>query len=269
MTNPTSAGLFAPPRHVSSVDDCHFYHTMDVPGYGCMRGEWDLRGGEVAYLGGLDVRGKRVLEIGTASGFMCFYMERAGADVVAFDLSPEYSIDVVPYAGLDCECARVEFKSHIGRVNNAYWLSHPAYGSRARVVYGTVYDIPQELGTFDVSTLGSVLLHLRDPFLALQNVLAHTREAVVITDKSQSALYRLPLRLSDKLGRALFFRPDASTKEPIATWWRLTPQALQRMIAVLGFGKTTVTYHRQTYLGRKQPLFTLVGERTEPLEPAE
>jgi hypothetical protein len=41
---------------------------MDLPGYGTMPGEWNLRAGVREYLGGVGLRGKRVLEVGTASG---------------------------------------------------------------------------------------------------------------------------------------------------------------------------------------------------------
>jgi hypothetical protein len=263
-TPESSPGVFATPRSVTDLGECDFYHSMDIPGYGAVEGEWDLRGGEAAYLGHVDLRGKRVLEIGTASGFMCFHMERAGAEVVAYDITSEHSVDVVPYAGSDHAELVQTLKTHIGRLNNGYWLAHRAHGSQANVVYGTVYDVPAEIGTFDVATFGSVLLHLRDPFLALQNVLAHTTETVVVTDLSEGRILRLPLRFSNILGRVLFFRPDAATREPPVTWWRLTPQLVQKMIAVLGFEQSDVTYHTQLFKGRKRDLFTVVGRRTQP-----
>ena len=43
--------IFAVPLKVEDVADCHFYHTMEVPGDGLMNGEWDLRGGVDDYLG--------------------------------------------------------------------------------------------------------------------------------------------------------------------------------------------------------------------------
>ena len=46
-------------------------------------------------------RGKRVLDVGTSSGFLCFEMERRGAEVVAFDLSDEFDGDAVPFASVD------------------------------------------------------------------------------------------------------------------------------------------------------------------------
>src|SRR5262249_47083940 len=63
---------YASPRTVTDLADCYFYHTLELPGYGLVEGEWDLRAGAEAYLGGVDFRGRRVLEVGPASGFLCF-----------------------------------------------------------------------------------------------------------------------------------------------------------------------------------------------------
>ena len=37
--------VYAAPRTITSLTDCYFYHTTDVPGFGHIDGEWDLRGG--------------------------------------------------------------------------------------------------------------------------------------------------------------------------------------------------------------------------------
>lgn len=70
-------------------DEYYFYHTIDLPGLGEMKGEWDLRIAPDAYLGNVDLANKRVLEMGTANGFLSFHMEKKGASVVSYDLSPE------------------------------------------------------------------------------------------------------------------------------------------------------------------------------------
>ena len=66
-----------------NIEDCYFYHTTDIPNYGTVDGEWDLRGNEDNYLGNVNFENKKVLDIGTASGHLCFYMEKMGAEVVA------------------------------------------------------------------------------------------------------------------------------------------------------------------------------------------
>jgi SAM-dependent methyltransferase len=263
MTRPI---VYAEPKLVTDLSECHFYHCMDLPGYGAVAGEWDLRGGESDYLGAVDFSGKRVLEIGAASGHLTFWMERAGADVVAYDLSPRHSVDVIPYARTDVSALDARLAEHIDRLNNGFWLAHSVYGSRARLVYGTVYAIPPQVGTFDIGVVGSVLLHLRDPFLALQNVTRHVRETIVVAENTP-LFGRLP-GAGRALGRFLYFRPRAAKCDPPVTWWRLSPRAVQEMIAVLGFEHSDVRFHRQLFRGRSRRLFTVIGRRTHgaPLE---
>ena len=45
-----------------------------------------------------------------------------------------------------------------------------------------VYRIPEQIGPVDVAVYGSIPLHLRDPFLALQSGLKLTREAVIVSE---------------------------------------------------------------------------------------
>ncbi|GAI92786.1 unnamed protein product, partial [marine sediment metagenome] len=97
-------------------EECYFYHTMDIPGFGCIQGPWDLRKVAHEYLGSVDFKGKRVLEIGTASGFLCFYMESLGAEVVACDLSENQLMDLVPFSRRDHEQRILDHRAGIRRV---------------------------------------------------------------------------------------------------------------------------------------------------------
>jgi SAM-dependent methyltransferase len=259
----TDAGdVYAFPRVVTDPRECYFYHTLDLPGFGTVPGDWDLRAGVGHYFGGFDFRGRRVLEVGCASGFLTFAMERQGAEVVAFDLSEDFDFDPVPYARTDHEGFRQGFKqANSRRLNNGWWLAHRALGSRAQVVYGTAYDIPTAIGPVDAATFGCVLLHLRDPFLALQNALRLTRDTVIITEQMQMSRWaRLRLWLAG--GSAAAFLPDGRRCEPKVVWWYFSPGVIRRMIGVLGFEDAAVSYHTQTFQGRPMPMFTVVGRRT-------
>ena len=75
--------LFAPPRFVDRLEDCFFYHAMDLPGFGLVPAHWDLRGRFDEYIGGVDVRGKSVLDVGTATGFLSFEAEKRGDTATA------------------------------------------------------------------------------------------------------------------------------------------------------------------------------------------
>ena len=246
---------YARPRQIHDPAECFFYHTMNLPGYGLVEGQWDLREGVDAYFGGVDFAGKRVLEVGTASGFLCFHMERRGAEVVAFDLSEHQPWDVVPFATADLALVHEKRHDLLRRLNNGWWLTHRVLGSAAKVVYGSVYDIPLEIGAVDVATYGVVLLHVRDPFLALANGLRLTRDTVVVTE--------IVGRPAPAERRATVeFVPDFRSGGPLDTWWFFTPEVIQAYVGVLGFEDSTVTFHRQRGIFGENEFFTVVAHRT-------
>jgi hypothetical protein len=269
--------LYAQPRSVTDPSQCYFYHTIDLPGLGVIEGG-DLRAGIDAYLGAVDFRDQRVLEIGTANGLLCFEMERRGADVVAYDLSSAQRWDIVPYEQYDYMGAVEGRRQHVDRINNAFWLGHRLVGSKAKMAYGSVYDVPGQIGAVDISTFGCVLLHVRDPFLALQSALRLTRSAAIVTEPcpedyagltlTQRVLARIPLRATRRLAALLGmyglmeFRPNTGAHEPNETWWTFSPDAILRMLGVLGFTRATVSFHTQMYRRSPTRLFTIVASRT-------
>ena len=76
---------------------------MELPGVGVVGGQWDLRESIEDYLAAFPFAGKRVLDVGAARGFPSFEMERRGAEVVSFDMSPDGRWDIVPLVGLDLD----------------------------------------------------------------------------------------------------------------------------------------------------------------------
>src|SRR5262245_57456709 len=93
---------YADPIHATDLSDCFFYHKMDLPGIGVVGGSWDLRGRFDDYVDDADLRGKTVLDIGTASGFLTFEAERRGATVVSFDMDNKRRQHFLPYKGHIC-----------------------------------------------------------------------------------------------------------------------------------------------------------------------
>jgi hypothetical protein len=258
--------IYAPPRQVHDLAECDFYHTMEIPGHGLVNGPWDIRPRIGAYLGNFDFAGKRVLELGTADGYLTFEIERQGAEVVSYDLSEDHSWDWVPYVRTppdDGERRRI-----IRRINNAYWLGHRAFGSRARMVYGDIYSVPPEIGPVDVAVFGALLLHVRDPFQAMARVLPLTTQSVVITDALGFLRPPKPVLwarrfLPYELRRpAMRLTPDWERGHGADGWWRLTPEIVQAFAGILGFERSVVTTHLQVYNGRRRRLFTVVAHRT-------
>jgi len=105
-------------------------------------------------------------------------------------------------------------------------------------------DLPADLGRFDISVFGSILLHLRDPFLALSQAAERTDEAVVVVEPlahDGADLDQPVLRWNPTRGVS----PNG--------WWNLSPGAVTEMLAVLGFPNSTVTYHREPYRPESDP----------------
>jgi tRNA (mo5U34)-methyltransferase len=80
----------------ASIAALEWYHTIDLGGGIVTPGYYDHR----PYLGhyGLpdDLRGKRVLDVGAASGFFSFELERRGGAVTATDLRGWFDHDFSP-----------------------------------------------------------------------------------------------------------------------------------------------------------------------------
>jgi len=271
---------YAPPRQVDSPAECVFYHTIDLPGFGLMPGEWDLRPGVDDYLGRVDLRGQRVLELGAANGFLTFEMEKRGAEVVAVDLCEAHDWDLVPYGGQVAAQGAAERKAHLRRINNAWWLGRRLFASQARVVYTPVYDLPASIGPVDVALYGSILLHLRDPFLALQKSLALAPKTLIVTEVvpvyQRYAWAYWPWRLLGRVNpkfAAYFlpeinFLPQPASRAPAETWWNFSPQIIARWLAILGYTRQTLAYHTQIFhpaahepSTRRRPMYTLVARR--------
>lgn len=260
---------FAEPKNVSDLSQCHFYHTIDIPGYGVQEGAFDLRNGVHDYLGNVDFCGKRVIELGPANGFLTFHMEKLGAEVVCCDLSPNLAWDIVPYDGVDVKRRISETKSHIEKINNAFWLGHKAFNSSAKVAYTTAYDIPEDIGTFDVAVFGLVLLHLRDPFRALESILRHCERKVVVVEtmmsRKQKWIWSVLNRLQRVPSHPIFFLPSSTRKQTQdTTWWKFPEWTMERFLEVLGFEKSSLIYHEQVWRRAKSGrarLYTMVADR--------
>ena len=193
-------------------------------------GAWDLRGHETAYLGGVDVAGKRVLELGPATGYLTFYMERMGAEVVSFEAGFDVPIDTMPVKGVDDPVGRQRvMQDTIDRNHDAWWYLHRTLGSSAKFVQGNIYDMPADLGTFDITLVGAILLHLREPWGALSQAARRTTGTMIVTEPLQDDL-------QPPESNIMRFSPSA--EHHVTNWWSIYPGAVVSMLSRLGFGRT-------------------------------
>jgi SAM-dependent methyltransferase len=156
-----------------------------------------------------DLRGRRVLDVGAASGWNAFEMERRGAEVVA----------------VDC----VEF----GELRAVAELR----GSRIDYRLLDVDELdPAEIGTFDYILFFGVLYHLRHPLLGLEKICALARDSVFIESY-----------VADGLGErsdacTLEFYETDELGGQIDNWFGPTTKCLMAMCRSAGFAQVGLEY---------------------------
>ena len=249
--------LFAEPRFIDKPENCFFYHTMELPGLGVVRGHWDLRGRFDDYVGGVSVAGKSVLDIGAATGFLSFESERRGASrVVSFDLGDARQQTFVPFKDnwqyRDYEGFMADHAVGIQKWKDAYWLCHRLLQSKAQVFYGDINHLPKALGQFDVALVGSVLEHLNDQISALGSIARLTKETMVIVTPVLQTEERIAL-----------LAPTADHPEQDYTWWTYSVGAYREILKLLGFSiaKITESQYRYDYGDRTETRTTIVAIR--------
>ncbi|MBZ9909343.1 hypothetical protein LB557_25370 [Mesorhizobium sp. BR115XR7A] len=177
---------YARPLDVNSVDECIFYHSYDLPESGYVRGHWDLRGRFDDYINGESLDGKRVLDVGTASGFLSFEAEKGGAEVVSFDAESAAVWDRIPFPKHNAAEERriwvAGANDYLTKWKRSCWLAHREFRSKNKIAYGNVYDIPAELGMFDTVIVGQILVHLRDMLGALSSIARRCSKTMIIAE---------------------------------------------------------------------------------------
>lgn len=220
---------------VTSPQECTWYHTFDFPDGTLVRGRWDYRANVDDYLGRLDYSGKKVLELGPASGFLTRAMEKRGADVLCVDVDVNQGWDVVPRFDRNYESYISERKKHIPRLWKSWWLSRKVFGGNARISYSGAESIGSLVGRerFDIGLVGSILVHFANPYVILSR-LAELCETIVITEAYTKRL--------DVKGRNLIeFLPSASNNN-LGSWWLLSESTVEQMMETLNFRKSENYY---------------------------
>jgi tRNA (mo5U34)-methyltransferase len=201
-------------QRVAALD---WYHSLELAPGVVTEGLFDLRPVIDRYDLPEDLSGIRALDVGTFDGFWAFEMERRGAEVTALAIDRTQQMDWPPRLRPDDDGPR----------GQTFRLAAEALGSSARRVGLSIYDAtPENLGgTFDLVFCGSVLIHLRDPLLALERMagLCHGRLLLVEEYSRRLALLRAAAGVE--------FRGNA----PWMVWWRPTTRAWREMVWCAGF----------------------------------
>lgn len=205
------------------------------------------------------LRGAKVLVICCGSGMDAEYLVRAGASVVAMDIS----------AGC---LARTRIRAE-------------RYGLAYELVRCDAENLPFGDATFDYGFVHDGLHHLTDPDRAIAELARIARRGIMVTEPADAAITKLLIRVGvmkpyEEAGNFVIrFRPDrleslcrslgfdriASSRylvkygHPPAGWWRRFDSGPSFLAARAGFSLLGVAL-----LGRWGNKLAFVAERTEP-----
>lgn len=235
---------YATAQDVTSLENCWWYHSMDLPAIGPVSGHWDLRGRFDDYVGGVPLAERTVLDVGTASGFLSFEAEKRGAIVTGFDAD-----DVSRYQHVPCK-NKPDHSAGFPMMRNGYWLAHAANKSRAKVIYGDIYQLSDQVPVHDIVLIGQILVHLRDPLEVLRQASLVAMDTLIVTEGS----FHSDQPVSVFLG----------SQQNWYSWWHISDELYRRWFALLGFEIVSITRNKFTCSQSPEPqeLWTFVARRT-------
>ena len=196
-------------RLLERAAEITWYHSMELAPGVVTPGEFDLRPHLAPHRLPDDLSGRRVIDVATFNGFWAFELERRGAEVVALDLSDADDLDW-PAA------RRRPERDHA--LGEGFAIAHELFDSGVERVEVSVYDVTPELvGTFDLVFCGSLLIHLKNQFLALERMRALLRPGgtFVSSEPYDTMLSLLPVPVArcraELPGAPVFWSPAIRT----------------------------------------------------------
>lgn len=240
----TDNAKYAQPVRGLRFEECYWYTTMEVPGHGVVKGGWDLREYFDAYTGNVPLAGKKVLDVGAASGFLTFEAEKRGASVTAFDADSMRQVFRLPFAEnqyfQDFDAWARDAEPGLEMLKNGFWFLHERRNSSAKVIYGDIFHLHRHLPEqADIAIVGAILEHLNDPLSALGSIARVTKECIIIA-------FTPLIETEELLAKPIL--PMTDPKDTM-TWWNYSLGLYRRILENVGFAIESVTpayaYHER------------------------
>jgi tRNA (mo5U34)-methyltransferase len=206
------------------LEQQRWYHTIELPDGLLTPGQFDTRSALARIPFPSSLAGKRCLDVGTSDGFWAFEMEKRGAsEVVALDIDDPLDYDWPeprPQPGTGV------IANQQAGVNGNFALAHAALGSQVRRINMRAYDAsPDSLGEFDFVFMGSLMLHLRDPVLALSRLRALVRGQFL----SHESISLWTTLMHPRVAAATLHAQD------YPRWWTPNLVSYRRLLRAAGF----------------------------------
>lgn len=217
IANKKSKILFEENKKQIKKEDCYFNALIKIKNETIATGPWDFSECIEDYLGNLDFKNKRVLDVWSSSNYTQFYIESLGSDVVCLE----------PPNGLYVDYVKKEYgerpsKQSTKKNTNAFWYIKNKIDSKNNLFLWDLYkEAPPELGKFDISILSMNISRFRDPFLVLMNLGLITKSTIVIANEFIKSPRNVPFAVL--------------SEDDLGTWWYPTINCINLMMEKIGF----------------------------------
>jgi len=232
-----------------------WYHAIDLGDGLVTPGTFDYRPHLDAYGLPASMAGLRVLDVGSATGFFAFAMERRGAEVVSVELPDLLSWDLFPGESRQGIVAKIRRRLpyHMAPeevasladaspsilyellIDGPFRFCHDRLRSRVAREYATIHGLPDLdicRRRFDLVMLGDILLHVIDPLSALAAAAAVCGGTLVVAQE-----------LSAGETPAAAWVAGSGAEDDAAEWWRPNLPWFRAVLTRLGFAAVTVAGH--------------------------
>jgi tRNA (mo5U34)-methyltransferase len=245
---------------LGDVSRYYWYHTIELPNGLVTPGLYDFRATYPCFRFPEDMRGLRVLDIGSATGFFAFEFAKRGARVVSVELPSLYAIDRFPGQDVEQSLLAIQKMMFPDSVDSTrgfvrkytaeelyhFLLEGPfefcrkLLGLEIERCYSSVYDLSaQKLGGFDLVFLGDVLLHTINPLAALAAVAPLCGGTLVLAQV-------MPEDVSGKPAMLYVGGDDPGFDE--VQWWWPNRLCLIQLLKKLGFREVGEVGHHMGVL---------------------
>ena len=236
------ASEFARRTRGLGLEHYYWYHTIDLGDGLVTPGDYDFRDQIAAFDFPDDMSGMRVLDVGSATGYFAFELERRGAEVVSVELPSLAAWDILAHERDDLMRRLMDWlradspeQAYERHLTGPFRFCQEALGSRVERVYSSVYDLTLDKvggARFDLVYAGDVLLHLFSPLKALDVLAGLCRGQIVTTiDTPFPGPEQLPL---------MRFMGNASEETDRRTWWMLSSGCVRDVFRRMGFRSVEV-----------------------------
>lgn len=241
------------------VSRFHWYHTIDLGDGLITPGLYDYRETLSAFPFPADMRGMRVLDVGSASGFFAFEFERRGALVTSVELPSLRDLDRFPGQDVENSLRKIERMIYPDSTNlgdlrrrdserdlyrclleGPFRFCQERLGSKVERCYSTIYDLTREnTGApegFDLVFCGDVLVHTLYPLKALAALAGVCKGTLVFAQMLPEGPQEPP---------AMIYTGGADPAEDHVSWWLPNESCLIQMLSKLGFAQVRrAGFHR-------------------------